>query len=243
MACVASARGKRVSQSEKKEIDAEKWKNQHQVRVGRQIITHCMRANDSRLVEQGVKWARRARSARERGVESRETIESERGCAVCGVKHCDLAHVILARCTGVDAAAEYLRRLEAAFEDILTVLPRAPKDVGCPCRVQVHRAIAVVRRARVCRFADNSYTYSACAAVRRVLGGYIAESSLCEALGKYERRAVEYRVAAAIGNAQDIVYEMMSKYHNHNRAKVAAVRALEEAHWQDTTLGKSADDM
>ena len=105
---VAEARGKRVSQEEKNEIDAERWNNQHQARVGRQVVTHCMRANDSRMVEQGVGWARRVRSAKERDVESKETIEHERGCAVCGVKHCDLAHVVLARCAGVEAATMVL---------------------------------------------------------------------------------------------------------------------------------------
>ena len=57
---------------------------------------------------------------------------------------------------------------------------------------------------------------------------------MCEGMGEQERRAVEFRVAAAIGNAQDVVYEMMCAYHVRNRQKVAETRALEEAAWQDT---------
>ena len=60
------------------------------------------------------------------------------------------------------------------------------------------------------------------------------ESVACSTMGIYERRATECRVAAAIGNAQDVVYEMMAMYNKHNRSKVAEVRAKEEAHWQDT---------
>ena len=111
------------------------------------------------------------------------------------------------------------RRLEKALDEILTVLPRAVKGTMCPCRTQVNKAIAVVRRARVCRFDASSYTYSAFQAVRRVLGGYMVESALCSALGVYERRATECRVAAAIGNAQDVVYEMMITYQRRNHCR------------------------
>ena len=159
-------------------MDADAWQ-MHETRVGRQVITHCMRANDTKHVEQGVGWARRVRSARERDVETRETLESERGCAVCGVRHCDLAHVVLAQCTGVENAGPYLQRLEAAMHEILAVLPYTAGVLLCPCRVQVKRAMAVVRKARTHRFDVSCCTYESFATVRRVLGGCISESIMC----------------------------------------------------------------
>ena len=48
-----------------------------------------------------------------------------------------------------------------------------------------------------------------------------------------ERRAVAWRVAAAVGNVQDVVWEMVSLYDARTKAKRAEVRACEEATWQD----------
>ena len=99
-----------------------------------------------------------------------------------------------------------------AITEILNVMPMAPLQ-HCPCRMRVKHAVAVVRRARTCRHDPSCCTHESFLMVRRVLGGCIPESVMSTSMGEVERRAVEYRIATAIGNAQDIVYDMMCAYH------------------------------
>ena len=176
-----------MTREERKGVADERWAQMHEQRVGRQIITHSMRANDSKYVEQGVGWATRVRQARARNVETRETMEAERGCAVCGVCQCNLAHVVLAQCTGVHEAGPYLQRVEASLQEVLAVLPRVQDKALCPCRIQVQQAIAVVRRARVHRRNSSCCTHESFAAVRRVLGGNVAESMMSAGMEEREK--------------------------------------------------------
>ena len=142
--CVAQAKGRRKPKGEM--VDDDEWRMLHAKRVRRQRVTHEMRANDARWVEQGAGWARRLRDARKKGVESRETVEAERGCAACGAERCDMCHVVMAGCAGVQARYTYLKSLRAAIDGVREVLPRV--SVECPCVAQVRRASAAVLRAQ-----------------------------------------------------------------------------------------------
>ena len=110
------------------------------------------------------------------------------------------------------------------------VLPRAG-GVGCPGTAQVQKASAIIRR--VMRDEAKKCDESAFATVRDVLGGMIHECVGVAGMGASERRAVEWRVAAAIGNAQEVVHEMSEAYDATVRAKRAEIRAAEETAWQD----------
>ena len=78
---------------------------------------------------------------------------------------------------------------------------------------------------------EGEYDEAAFAVLRNVLGGMLHASAGIECMGDSERRAVEWRVAAAIGNAQDVVHDMSDAYDQVVRTKRAEVRAWEEATW------------
>ena len=69
--------------------------------------------------------------------------------------------------------------------------------------------------------------------LRHVLSGMLKESQGVHVMGEWERRAAAWRVAAAIGNAQDVVHDMCVRYDKHAHKQRRAMRACEEGRWQD----------
>ena len=130
-------------------------------------------------------------------------------CAVCGRELCDVMHVVMGRCVGTVDAGRYLQRLKAAIDGVAAVLPKTRGQYR-PCRVQVHHAAAAVRRAKVCSHLERAV--EAEEAVRSVVGGMVPQSVGVQGMGSRERRAVEWRVAAAMGNVQDEVVAMVRDY-------------------------------
>ena len=211
-------------------VDAMAGREAQEWRVARQQMTYTMRSGMAEWAEHGADWRQRWEAAVASGRSSRDVVGSERLCAVCGRELCDVMHVVMGRCAGVMEAEGYLQRLKAAIDGVAAVLPKT-RGRYCPCRAQVSRAAAAVRRAKVCPQLDR--VTGAEEAVRAVVGGMLSVSAGVEGMGSVERRAVEWRVAAAIGNVQDEIIAMIRGYEQRAVAKRAAARTRDEVAWQD----------
>ena len=202
--------------------------NEHMKRVNRQKLTYMVREDEAAWVEHGKEWRRWMRKANVR--HSKIAIEGARGCAWCGGGWCTLKHVVMGECSGVRRREAYLEAVKASMDDALRVVPKA-KGTMCPCRVQLTRAAAAIRRARVQCEAECGE--AAWEAVRGVIGGEVCKPVRVKDMGEAEARAVAWRMAAAIGNIQDIVIEMGVEYGRDTAVRRGAARARDEAQWQD----------
>ena len=124
----------------------------------------------------------------------------------------------------------YLSDVQAAMEGILRVLPKSNSQL-CPCVVQVKRAAATIRRAKVSP--ETKCDDDAWEGVRLTLSGCMPRTAMHEGMGRAEERAVAWRIAAAVGNAQDVVHRMVTQYGRMAKPKRMRKHTRMKNEWND----------
>ena len=225
------------------EEDGEREREQRTV-LERQQVTYAIREGNAAWAEHGRAWERWWDADVTRGAVTKVTIQGMRTCTACSASRCTVMHVCVGACMGITRRGKYVEALLGAVERVAAVLPKVVKGEVCRAHAQVRRAIAALRQQLVCIEAGEAGpdTGEGVSALRDLLAGRLDEPSGVKGQGSAERRAVAWRVAAAIGKAQDEVTRMVVRYSGDLRERWAAVRAEVDEEWEVECARKVSEE-
>ena len=223
----------RGGQTERDDAEGEAREAAQRAVLARQQLTYAVREGNAVWAEHGRAWERWYTADVARGAVTKTTLQGARTCTACGAERCRVMHVCTGACTGIQRRDGYVQTLMEAVERVAAVLPKVRKGEVCRAHAQVRRAVVMLRvqRLKVEAGEIGSDAGDGVGALENIIAGRMAEPSGIVGQGDAERRAVAWRVAAAIGQVQDVVIAMVERYKAKMCDRWAAVRAEVDEEW------------